>query len=65
MLSPDTLIPSKEIINRLLTATHTKFGKDMGEVIRDGLLGDVEAGANLTVAYAMGDKGKDFQFLGG
>ncbi len=65
MLSPGTLIATKEMIDRLLTATHPKFGKDMGEVILDGLLADVEAGTNLIVAHAMGDKGEDFQLLGG
>ncbi len=37
----------------LLAANHSKLRKDMGEVVFDGLLADVEAEANFPIAHPL------------
>jgi len=58
-----TLLLGNKTMDRLLAVNYPKLGKDMSEVILDGLLADVEAGTYAPVVHALGQIGEDFQLL--
>lgn len=50
---------------RLGAALHTEFGKQTRHVVLDGLLGEVQLGADLAVGEALADQVEDPALLGG